>query len=506
MSYGIGGFYNGSLSELATVIEISQEGIIISLSSEDKGIIPLDYLERYNADASDFRVGESFGVFKEINKYKGGRKEEQMLNGLPVFKLSHKSNNGNIYVSSKLDRIKYGVAMVFECLSKEEKQEYLFELLWEMMWNDTDMFFQLESLCNNFSYKLDDKVKHIFIAKYVLDDSGSLTRLTYEVMEKMRRGEGIFCRKDEGACKVIDFAKYIEKKRRTDIEEREYFDEKNLLNGYSTKILSFEEIVSNKSSKVRDCAEETSNRELIHNNEKFEWSNSLRYMDDMAECLGCLVFQEESDIYYDEFIEIFLKYLNNFSSLANSNNFVEYVFLIIQKLETLEIDYPYVILLKPLIMEVLEQAAKYAMMKKELSVAAIRFYEYQRYKLIEYSDIIDDVELRLVSIDKKMLLPYMFSGKLQEAKRAGAEALEILSTLCKNDPEKYVGDYIEICSNLGGIYMDANELDMAYEIFFECVKKLNYFPKNVRQSQSYLIRATILSENITKLKEKILNN
>lgn len=56
---------------------------------------------------------------------------------------------------------------------------------------------------------------------------------------------------------------------------------------------------------------------------------------------------------------------------------------------------------------------------------------------------------------------------IEEARLAGNIAYNILSDLFENDPNRYAVEYLEICVNLGGIYMDLDELDMAQEIFIQ---------------------------------------
>ena len=86
MSYGIKGIgVDNKLGEPVTFVEINFEGIVINRSSGEKGIIPLEYLEEYNADNSDFRIGERFDAFPVIHKHKGGRREQQMMDGFPVY-------------------------------------------------------------------------------------------------------------------------------------------------------------------------------------------------------------------------------------------------------------------------------------------------------------------------------------------------------------------------------------------------------------------------------------
>lgn len=88
-------------------------------------------------------------------------------------------------------------------------------------------------------------------------------------------------------------------------------------------------------------------------------------------------------------------------------------------------------------------------------------------KLITYESIINRFDYRLASINNKMIIPYMSIGMIEEARLAGNIAYNILSDLFENDPNRYAVEYLEICVNLGGIYMDLDELDMAQEIFIQ---------------------------------------
>lgn len=214
MSYGIGGTReNNDVGELGTVVRTNSDGIIISLESGGEGIISTEYLEQNNVNASDFYPGEKFMVFPVVKKRKGGRREIQLLNNIPVWELSYKSKNGHIYVSSKLDRIRYGVTIEFDHLTEEEKREYLFDLLGEMIWRDTDALFQLDDYCLNRRNRPDERVKKLLIAKHVLAENGTLPARTNEVMYEMRTGHRPFWLKDkDGDKKIIDLAEYLRNK------------------------------------------------------------------------------------------------------------------------------------------------------------------------------------------------------------------------------------------------------------------------------------------------------
>ncbi len=212
MSYGMGGMGDNQKPGItATVVALNPDGVIISLPEGAHGIIPLEYLERHDVTVSDFRVEESFIVYQAITKHKGGRRETQMLNGLPVFCLSYKSNNGNIYTSSKLDRIKEGIDIPFEQFNEEEKCDYLFNLLEGLIWEDMDAMFQLDDYCQNRRDKLDGRAERLLIAKYVLNEDGTLPDRTNDVMYEMRTGHRPFWLKNKDEGKIIDISEYLTK-------------------------------------------------------------------------------------------------------------------------------------------------------------------------------------------------------------------------------------------------------------------------------------------------------
>ncbi len=214
MSYGMGVKDNNKqLSITATVIELQPDGVIVSFHSGDKAIIPIEHLEQHNVAVSDFRVGETFGVFQSIIKRKGGRREVQMVNGLPVVCLSYKNNSGSVYDSSKLDRIKSGINDAFEQFSEEKKRTYLFGILEDLLWDDIDAMFQLYDYCLNRRKKIDARVERLLIAKYVLNEDGSLPDRTNEVMYEMRTGYRPFWLKEEDEKKIIDITDYLKNRR-----------------------------------------------------------------------------------------------------------------------------------------------------------------------------------------------------------------------------------------------------------------------------------------------------
>ena len=132
----------------------------------------------------------------------------------------------------------------------------------------------------------------------------------------------------------------------------------------------------------------------------------------------------------------------------------------------------------------------------------VTVYEYQKAKLISYKSILGKIDYRLASINNKMIMPYMSIGKIEEAKLAGDSAYMILSDLFENDPDKYAVEYLEICVNLGGIYMALDELDMAQELFIQgALARSQIFTD--KMSLRLAIAEKALEDNISKLKKKI---
>lgn len=513
MSYGIKGTVNNDyIVEYATVTEINSDGIIISLSSGNDGIIPVAYLEHHNTNISEFCVGERFDVFPVVKKHKGGRREHETMRGFPVFKLTGKSNSGHVYTSIKLDRIKYGYHIAFENLSEEAKREYLSKVLWEMLWTDTDAFNQLDRFCESSQNKIDDSVKRLLKVKYVLAVDGSLPDRTNELMCEMRTAEKLFWLESKGDSKIIDITEYIKKKSQLNAEHNGSSVKEYILNEYKAKKPDVHGKSYEKSSNNEVYAEESANNTIFCNDGLLAEPIYAQYIVNMLTCLKQIVAvwdctkwldKQEATTYADKFNKFFAESLDNFPlSKQQVDGLIEYVFFVIQMIETYEADYPDVILLKSLKMETLEEAASYSMMKESAPAAAVAFYECQRNKLVEDSDMVSDVELRFALINKKLILPYILTGQIREAMKAGNDAVKIISDLCKDDPEQYANDYIEICSNLGGIYLDSNELDMAEKVLYQCIEKIRYFPKAITNRFDFIMLGLVLSENLRKLKIK----
>lgn len=456
MSYGIGGSQkNNDVGKIGTVDRIDPDGIIISLESGNKGIVPLEYMEPNNLDVSDFRVGERFTVFPVVKKKKGGRREIQLLNDLPVLGLRYKSSNGKVYVSSKLDRIRYGVTIEFDILTEEEKREYLFELLEEMIWRNTDALFQLDDYCLNRRSKPDEQVKSFLIAKHVLAENGDLPDRTNEIMYEMRTGQRPFWLKEkDNADKIIDFAEGLKESS------------------------------------------------MHHNKQSPELA--LRCcITGMITCLDRLSKQED-DVYFNSFIELFTESMKMVDTEHGSDEMIGHCLSAVNMLEIYEAKCPDNMSLKVLIMTVLDKAAERCI-QTNMYDATVVMYEYQRDKLISFSDMIDDIRLRLALIDKKMLMPCILSGNRAKARTVGEEAYEVLGAFSRNEPHKYAVDFIEVCCNLGGIYMDENELDAAGTVFLQGIAVWNSLPQSIKRSfeafDGILVKKT-LDNNIEKLTRK----
>lgn len=96
----------------------------------------------------------------------------------------------------------------------------------------------------------------------------------------------------------------------------------------------------------------------------------------------------------------------------------------------------------------------------------------------------------------------MSIGMIKEAKLAGDSAYTILSDLFEKDPDRYAVDYLETCANLGGIYMDLDELDMAQEIFIQgALARSHIFTDKI--SMRLAIAEKALEDNIAKLKKRL---
>lgn len=220
----------------------------------------------------------------------------------------------------------------------------------------------------------------------------------------------------------------------------------------------------------------------------------------MTTCLKRLAEQEDEAYYYG-YLDIFSEYLSMQGVGQNSEELTDRCLSNINLIELFESQYPDIMLFKPLIMTSLDKAAERCMEVGKYDVV-VTVYEYQKAKLISYKSILGKIDYRLASINNKMIMPYMSIGKIEEAKLAGDSAYMILSDLFGNDPDRYAVEYLEICVNLGGIYMDLDELDMAQEIFIQgALARSRIFTDKMSLRLSIAEKA--LEDNISKLKKKI---
>lgn len=74
--------------------------------------------------------------------------------------------------------------------------------------------FQLYDYCLNRRDKQDGRVERLLIAKYVLNEDGTLPDRTNEVMYEMRTGHRPFWLKNKDEGKIIDFSEYLKKRNK----------------------------------------------------------------------------------------------------------------------------------------------------------------------------------------------------------------------------------------------------------------------------------------------------
>ena len=132
----------------------------------------------------------------------------------------------------------------------------------------------------------------------------------------------------------------------------------------------------------------------------------------------------------------------------------------------------------------------------------VAVYEYQKAKLISYKSLLGQIDDRLASINFQMILPYISIGMIEEARLAGESAYKLLSGLFEKDPDRYAVDYLEVCANLGGVYMDLDELETAKAIFKQGVIARSCISSD-KMSMRLAIAEIVLKDNISKLKKKI---
>ncbi len=174
--------------------------------------------------------------------------------------------------------------------------------------------------------------------------------------------------------------------------------------------------------------------------------------------------EQDDRTHFDVFLDVFTQSLNIVE--PDSDGLLDYYISTIKVIEMYEENCPQSGLIMPLLMTTLDIAAEYGM-KVHFPGATVALYEYQRDKFIGYSEYFSPVSFnsRLASIDGKMILPYILNGQREEARSVGEEAYNLLKELLPQNPRKYLADFLSVCANLGGIYMDANELDAADRVF-----------------------------------------
>ena len=220
----------------------------------------------------------------------------------------------------------------------------------------------------------------------------------------------------------------------------------------------------------------------------------------MGNCLTCLS-ESKKKIYHDGFIRIFSESLTLIDTTPGSDDLINHCTSIINVIEEYEDKYPNEFLLKSLIMTTIDKSAEYGMAKGKFNAVVI-FYEYQRAKLFDYSEILVQFDFRLASIESKMVMPYIQTGKIKLAREVGEESYGIIKDFYNEQKEKYAFDFLRICSNLGGVYLDMNKLDDAEEIFNQGLDAWNSLPSASRNSFEAVLINSTLNKNISRLENK----
>lgn len=70
----------------------------------------------------------------------------------------------------------------------------------------------------------------------------------------------------------------------------------------------------------------------------------------------------------------------------------------------------------------------------------------------------------VASVENSAMVPNILAGRIDVAKEYGIEAWTINEALYECDPERYTVQMLDICNNLGGIYLDENELESAEKL------------------------------------------
>lgn len=210
------------------------------------------------------------------------------------------------------------------------------------------------------------------------------------------------------------------------------------------------------------------------------------------------VSQSEDDLYYNAFFDFYHEYIGAIDSENMSEDIIIFTISAAGQLDRLAASALGNAYLNAMTMDLFEKGAAYGM-NNNMPEVAMELYERQRDKLIGYSGSFD-VSSRIARVDANLIMPYVLCREPESAKIVGAEAYDIMCELYEENPKKYASDLFDICSNLGGVYMDANELDEARKVLTQALEIWNDLPESEKAKN--LVQKFALDSNMEKLENK----
>lgn len=245
-------------------------------------------------------------------------------------------------------------------------------------------------------------------------------------------------------------------------------------------------------------------KDIIAGVDKFESNGDDKValvclMDALITCISSLA-ETNNEAYYDGYMKFLRKAEDILEKEPIAYQSTNYYFGILAQIEKAENSYPDNPWLRALIMETVEKAEIFSVNTNQYADAS-EFYNYQRDKLIDYDEFMD-IDPFIAKVDKNSMVPNILAGKSDVARKYGAEAFNIYLKLYERDEEQYAGPFIELCSNLGGIYLDADELETAENLFDTATKLLDRASETIKNSPNVQLSANILDKNKQALENK----
>ena len=206
-----------------------------------------------------------------------------------------------------------------------------------------------------------------------------------------------------------------------------------------------------------------------------------------------------SDEAYNEFTKTFADILKTRDAESEEETIL-FCIWVAQILEISIDKMPEVIILYSLIMDTLEKAVNYGMSGKyQVTVMAC---EYQRDIYSRFSDN-PERDLNFAGINRKEIVPCILAGRRAKAFERGMTALKMYMRLYEDDQDEYASGVFEICLNVGGLYMDIDELKKAEMLFNLAETVWDDIPDEEKEADMLSVNYKILKDNQEKLQRKM---